>query len=176
MNSIDWTAVGSITSSIGVIAAIVFFIFENRRSKFSRAIDILMQYDNKFDSPEFRATRRRAAEFLLSGGKSDDEEGRQAINDVLNFFENIAFLYDNNVVNAKMVWHTFASWFLPYWKTSETYIKESRSYDSTSYENSDALFNKVLAIEKKRCHNSLMVEEDYLKKFIRIETELPCNR
>jgi len=175
MYSIDWTAIGSIASSVAVIVAIIVFIIESRRSTFTRAIDILMQYDNRFDSQEFRATRRRAAKFLLSGSKKEDKEGRQAINDVLNFFENIAFLYNNKVINADMVWHTFASWFLPYWKTAEFYIKESRSYDSTSYENSDALFADVLAIEKKRSTNTPIDEKEFLKNFLKFETELPHN-
>lgn len=176
--SINWTAMASIASIISVIIAIVFFIIESRRSMFTKAIDILMQYDNQFNSPEFRAKRRRAAEFLLSGCKEEDKNGRQAINDVLNFFETIAFLYNKKVIEAEMVWHTFSSWFLPYWKAAEPYIKESRLHDSTSYEDSDILFADVGAIEKKRCFkytNKSMSEEESLKSFLKFEAELPYN-
>jgi hypothetical protein len=170
-----WTALGSIASMIGVIVAITVFIFNNRKSNFTKAIDILMQYDNKFDSPEFRAKRCLAAKFILNGSKKDDKDGQQALNDVLNFFEIIAFLFANKAINAAMVWHFFASWFLPYWKASEKYIKDSRLNDPTSYESSDKLFSAVSEIEKKRCFKN---KNDFLcdvslREFLEVEAEIP---
>jgi len=176
MPCIDWTAVGSIASSIGVIVAIFTFIYESRRFRFTKAIDILMQYDNRFDSPEFRATRRRAAKFLISGNKKEDKDGRQAINDVLNFFETIAFLYKNKIIKANMVWHTFGCWLLPYCKAAESYIQESRLEDPSSYEDTDTLFTDVLDIEKTSRYNRTkksIIDDESLNHILKCEAELP---
>ena len=147
MPLINWTAIGSIATSIGVIVAIVAFIIESYQYRFTKAIDILMQFDNRFDSPEFRKIRRRAAEFPLSGSKEEDKDGRQAIADVLNFFETVAFLYRNKAIKANMVWHTFASWLLPYWKASESYIQKRLLDDPNSYGETAVLFDAVWSIE-----------------------------
>lgn len=58
MHSVDWAAIGSIASAMGVIVAIVALIIESRRSMFTKAIDVLLQYDSRFDSPEFRFLTR----------------------------------------------------------------------------------------------------------------------
>jgi hypothetical protein len=179
MLCIDWTALGSIASSIGVIVAIFIFVYESRRSRFTKAIDILMQYDNRFDSPEFRATRRRAAKFLLSGSKKEDKDGRQAISDVLNFFEIIASLYKHKIIKATMVWHNFGCWLLPYWKAAESYIQESRLKDPTSYEDTDTLFNDVLDIEKTSRSNRTkksIIDDESLNYILKCEAELPSTK
>ena len=175
MSSVDWTAVGSIASAIGVIVAIIVFIVESRRFIFTRAIDILLQYDDKFNSSEFREIRRRAASYLISGSKKEDKEGRQAICDVLNFFETIALLYKNKIIKDKMVWHTFSSWLLPYRKAAESYVVECRLQDPTSYEDTDILFKDILAIEQKRGGNVIgksMIEVESIHSFLIYETEL----
>jgi hypothetical protein len=175
---IDWTAIGSIATSIGVIVAVVAFIIESHRSRFTKAIDILMQFDKRFDSPEFRETRRRAAEFLLSGSKEEDKDGRQAIADVLNFFETVAFLYRNKAIKANVVWHTFASWLLPYWKAAESYIQICLLNDPNSYGETAVLFDAVWSIEQKHLHDRTeksIITEKSLNSFLKSEAELPHN-
>jgi hypothetical protein len=178
MDTIDWTAIGSISSSIGVIVAIIIFIFQSRRAMLTKAIDILMQYDKRFDSTEFRLIRSRAAKYLLSGNKKEDGDGRQAISDVLNFFEAVAFLYKNKIIKADMIWHTFASWFLAYWKAAELYIQESRLEDPTAYEDTNTLFDAVLTIEKKARFNRTKksIDDEYVKHVLECETELYIKR
>ena len=178
MPLIDWTAIGSIASSISVIVAIVVFIIESRRSRFTKAIDILMQFDNRYDSPEFRKIRRSATEFLLSGSKEEDRDGRQAIADVLNFFETVAFLYRNKAITANIVWHTFASWLLPYWKAAESYIQKRLLDDPNSYGETAVLFDAVWSIEQKQLHDRTIqsiITEESLKRFLIAETELGPN-
>lgn len=175
MPCIDWTAIGSIATGIGVIVTVIVFIVESRRSRFARAIDILMQFDSRFDSPEFRGIRRCAAEFLLSGAKEEDRDGRQAIADVLNFFETVAFLYRNKVIEANMVWHTFASWLLPYWKASDSYLRRRLLDDPNSYRETAVLFEAVWSIEKKELHDRTeqsIVTEESLTRFLKTEVEL----
>jgi hypothetical protein len=175
MPLIDWTAIGSIATSVGVIVAVVALIIESRRSRFTKAIDILMQFDNRFDSLEFREIRCRAAEFLLSGSKEEDKDGRQAIADVLNFFETVAFLYRNKAIRADMVWHTFASWLLPYWKAAESYVQRRRLDDPNSYGETAVLFDAVWSIEQKQIRDQTeksIITDESLNRILRSETEL----
>jgi len=176
MLCIDWTAIGSIATSIGVIVAVILFIIESRRSMFTKAVDILMQYDNRFNSQEFRKIRRRAAEFFLSGSKEEDKDGRQAIADVLNFFETVAFLYCNKAIKANMVWHTFASWLVPYWKAAESYTQKRLLDDPNSYRETAVLFDAVWSIEQEQLHDHTeksIIKGESLNRFLKSEAELP---
>jgi len=176
MLCIDWTAVGSIVAGFGVIASLMLGIREIKRARFSGAIEILMQLDARFETPEFRAARRRAAEFLIAGSREDDAHGRQAIADVLNFFETVAFMHRNNAIGTDMVWHTFASWLLPYWKAADSYVQRRIHEDPNSYRETANLFDAVLTIEKRelrsRSDESVLTKEA-VDRFLKSEAELP---
>ena len=176
MLSVDWTAVGSIAASVGVIATITAMIVESRRARFSHAITILMQLDERFESPEFRETRRLAAAYLKAGRPSVDALGRQSLADLFSFFENLGYLVRNSAIDSEMVWHTFGTWFLPYWKAGEGFVNEAQAHDPSRFKECSGLYDKVLVIEEReqnyRSENSI-VSKPQIERFLNAEASLP---
>lgn len=115
MSASEWMP---IIASIGLIITVIFQIVEWRRSRFARGLETIAALDARFESPEFREIRRRAAAYHLAESK-DDRAGEEAAITVINFFETIGFLQEKKVLDSNMVWHFFASWLIPYYVASD---------------------------------------------------------
>jgi hypothetical protein len=131
--------------------------------------------DDRFESPEFRETRRAAATHLLSGGDADGA-GAAAVADVLNFFETVAFLYRKEVLDAETVWHYFASWLLPYYASCEQHIAKEQHEDPNCYRELKPLQEAVFRIEEReRSYQGAnrLSAKPYLEQFLERESTLP---
>jgi hypothetical protein len=168
-------AVSAIISAAGVIVAIGANILESLRSRSAAAIQHIMQLEAKFESPDFRGTRRRAASFLLAGQPLDDAPGRLALEDVLNFFELVAFLRHKRAVNADVIWHGLSSWLIPYFELSAQYVKECRKDDPAVYRYLDSLYDAVAAIDKRWRPSGAASQghQDFLRDESRLFVPLP---
>lgn len=134
-----WSA---IIAAIGVIVAIGFQILEWRRSTFARGLDTIASLDSRFESPEFREIRRRAAMYFLNPNHTD-RAGYEAASTVLNFFETVAFLHGRRVVDTEVVWHFFASWLLQYYFAADQLIASCQTVDPACYEKLTLLYESI---------------------------------
>jgi hypothetical protein len=175
MTSASWIAIGSIAGCVGVIVAIGAIIVESRRALFMKGIEIVMQMDARFETPEFRQLRRIAARHLLDGRPAHDAEGAQALADVLNFFETLAFLHRRNAVSIDMIWHTFGTWILTYIKAADEYLKRRQAKDPNCFRDACHLFEAVWAQEEKEGNfrgDQSVIGKDNLAHVLTLEASL----
>jgi hypothetical protein len=139
---VDWNAVAALAGVAAAVAAIAALVAESRRSRFAQAVELLLRFEDRFASPDFLTTRRRAAEGLATGKPSE-------VDDVLDFFETIGMLVQKKALDKEMVWSSFAYWLLRYTAAARKYISESRSADPAVWRNLVYLRNIVDAIETR---------------------------
>jgi hypothetical protein len=173
MTAEAWSA---LASSLGVIVAITALIIQTHRTGFVHSIDLASHLDAKFEMPEFRDTRRRAAQRLRMDDEHD-ETGLDAIRDVLNFFETLGFLYRKNAIGSELAWHYFASWLVPYWHAAAWYVKERQETDPNCYREIPDLVNAIMNVEKgKRGSRKDLLHftsADAIRGFLEFEAQLP---
>jgi hypothetical protein len=152
MEGIQLSAEGwsALASSIGVVVAIIALIVESKRARFTQSIDVISTLDNRFETPEFRETRKKAATYLINKDEEDDE-GKEAVMSVLNFFEVVGYLYINRVISGPTAWHFFSSWLIPYYYTSSSIISDRQKDDPNCLCELTKLYQCVRRIEEK-CH------------------------
>lgn len=159
---------------IAVLAAI-WAIWANtlewKRSRFIKGIELLDTYRCDFSDEPLRNKRRQAARYLLEE-KRDHNNPPEALVDILDFFECIAYLKKRKLFEIETVWHFFASWILPYVAAANEEIKRIRSDDSTLFEDLLNLYTDIESIEKKRhpSHKSFhIVSPPEVKSFLKGE-------
>lgn len=96
-----WQVISSIASAVAALAAFITAIimaYQSRLMRQSICVDVLLRLDAHFNSPDMKAVRRKAASFLLQRFQShvllpdDEHKCCVALDDLLDFFEGIAFL------------------------------------------------------------------------------------
>jgi hypothetical protein len=148
---IDWTAIGSIATGIGVIWAVEQSRRERKHSRLALGIQILLEYEAKFESIEWRQKRAAAARHLL-GSDPNPTRGERAVTDVLNYFEMICSLVQQDILDIRAVWHSFGGWILSYYRLAESYVTVWRKENSSSLKDLGDLYDRILRIElAERC-------------------------
>ena len=161
-------------TGVGVMVAVSALIIESRRARFTHSIEIITQLDSRFETPEFRETRRRAAAHLLASDPSD-RAGYEAVRVVLNFFETAAFLWRRKAVPADAIWHYFGSWLLPFWVASASRIADARQDDPNCYADLDLLRDAVAKVERKKLGRAQLglASKQAVQEFLKEEASLP---
>lgn len=149
IGSFNWTAIGVFVTAASLIATVWIAIKESRSSRFAKGVDLLLHFEARFESPEFRQVRAKAAHYLQAGHPAGDLTGRQALADLLNFFETIAFMKRHRLVSAEMVWHSFATWLLPYSVACKQFIDARRNADNNAFAQFCSLSEDVERVEER---------------------------
>ena len=147
----DWTALGSIATGIGVIVAVEASRREHKHSRIALAVELLLRYEHRFESDEWRRTRVRAALFLI-GRDGDEHKGERAVTDVLNFFEMLCSLVDQKVLELRPVWHSFGGWMLSYRRLAEQHIAKWQAENAANFKDFCTTCDNLMRIEvAERC-------------------------
>ncbi len=164
----DYNAIPVWTAVVASLTAIIALLCESSRSRFQLGVDMLLKFNDKFASDEFRKARRKAARGLKQGTNDDAD-------DVLDFFEMIGLLVRRKAINEKFVWHSFFYSVHRYCLLSKDYIASSRKEDATIWEDLIWLHSRLTKLEKKlrRCSDDgLKVSTEELNDFIKYEQEI----
>lgn len=124
----------SMLSPLVLAAAVSAQIAGWRKDRFSRSLSTLTVLDARFESPDFRELRRKAA-YFLKDGPVYDQAGREALSAVLNFFETIGFLLAKQAVDAETVWRFFGPRLVHYHAAAQDEIKTYRLTHPGAYLN-----------------------------------------
>jgi hypothetical protein len=171
MSAEAWSALAAV---VGVIVTAIFQLLGWRRDRIARGMESIAALDSRFESPEFREVRRRAAAHL-SAPDSPTDGGEEAVRTVLNFFEAVGFLYSSKLVTAKSVWVFFSSWLIPYYAATENLSTTLRLEDPNSYSELERLHRDVCKIERKAHPSgdvSYLTTPEALRTFLHREASL----
>jgi len=130
----------AIFTALAAFAALGTAVAAFRQVKMSRqsiSVDALLRLDAHFNSPAMKDTRRKAASFLLwqrfnSHVALPDTQNkcRIALEDLLDFFEGIAFLSTKKgTPDPESVWCFFFHWIDHYYWAAKDYIEQAQKTD-----------------------------------------------
>lgn len=160
-----WAAIGA------VLVALIAFLSESKRWRFSLSVDLILRLDSYFNSSEFKKIRKKAATVILS--KTSKKEEMVSVEDVLNFFEMVAFLTRRRALDSEMVWYIFSYWMLRWYYCAKDYIDMTRKNDPTIWADLVKMNEKrFIKIEKRKCRLVLVPFELELENFLKDESNL----
>lgn len=143
----------------------------NKQLEFSATtlkINTTMELDKSFNSRELKSLRTKAAKAI----RNKDYESYD-VDDVLDFFEQVAMLLVRGIIDEKIVWHTFFWWFHRYYSLSQPFINTRREKEPTIWEDLPGLYRKMLKIEKSKDPKfNEELDDDDIKEFLDTEEKL----
>lgn len=95
----------------------VVFLSAKRRERFKLGIDLILKLGERFESAAMREHRAAAALAL----RKSDEGDIPALDSVLDFFEDVAFLVRRGAVDVEAVYEFFSHWIEIYARASAEY-------------------------------------------------------
>ena len=107
-------------------------------------LDSLWHFDAQWSSDGMMDARSAAAAALLDGRPSHD------IDDVLDFFDQIALLLNRGVLDDEMVCYEFYWPMANYWSASQEYIRQVQHEAPGAWEQLAAVMPRLTTIEARR--------------------------
>lgn len=148
--------------SFGVILCILI----SRQSWEEKSESRLDNLDKRF--VEMSAIRVGAAQTLL-GNKQDNG----AIEDVIDFFEDIGFHLKKYRVEEEEVYHRFSHYILLYYEAAHERVIERLSREGDTWEHVPYLYDVILKIKNKKIPSyPKKLSPEKLREFLEIEANL----
>jgi len=116
--------------------------------RFSNNADLILKLDDKFNNKDFVETRKRAASLIKSG--KIISENKDAIEDILDFFETIGLMVKKGGLDKEIIWHTFFYNIHGYYIYTKDFItSQQKEYSTNRYKEFIYLHDETLKIELK---------------------------
>jgi hypothetical protein len=178
-----WQVISSIASAVAALAAFITAIimaYQSRLMRQSIGVDALLRLDTHFNSPDMKAIRRKAASFLLQRFQShvllpdDEHKCCVALDDLLDFFEGIAFLsLRKGTPDPESVWCFFFGYIDYYLHAAKEHIQQAQKDDPMQWQELIRFHDQLISIERKHHRKGYEPpEEDQLRRFLEDEMQL----
>jgi hypothetical protein len=178
-----WQVISSIASAVAALAAFITAIimaYQSRLMRQSICVNVLLRLDAHFNGPDMKAIRRKAASFLLQRFQShvllpdDEHKCRVALDDLLDFFEGIAFLsLRKGTPDPESVWCFFFGYIDYYLHAAKEHIQQAKKDDPMQWQELIRFHDQLISIERKHHRKGYEPpDEDQLRRFLEDEAEL----
>jgi hypothetical protein len=148
---VDWAAVAGLAACLVAASSLTVAVAVLREVRGSQAwqritlsLDTLWRFDNEWRAPEMSASRSAAAAGLLDGRPT------AAVGEVLDFFDEIAFLIDRGALDEETVWYRFYWPMASYWFASQDYVQRMRHDNASSWEHLARVMPRLATLESQR--------------------------
>lgn len=131
------------------LVAVIALMAESRNSRMALTADVMLRVQDKFDSPRMLKVRRRAVEAIQDFRNKKTETLSDDVDDVLDFFEEVALLVRRNVIDKRAARHAFYHWLDGYWWASVEYINTKREKDTTLWEDLCWLHSQLVQLKNE---------------------------
>jgi hypothetical protein len=164
------TAATRHASLLGWFAGIIVFWWQVERARFNQRVDLIIKLSERFDRPEMRKLRAKAAQALQDERVSEIGP----VDDVLNFFEELGFLLTHRAVDIESVYEFFEEWVTGYWQLAEQSLREKWMTDQrhSTYSNLRKMISMLRDHELVRTGFELQRSAQDIKEFLSGETGL----
>lgn len=108
----------------------------------------IIKLTDKFDSHDFQEKRKRAAQACLN--HLEDKNPGVVIEDILDFFDDVAFLVTKGALDTEMMWHPFYHWVRMYYQAAEQYIIARTKEEPTVWNYLCAIYPRLTEMEKSK--------------------------
>ena len=162
-----WIMLTALASCGLVIVSLITSALQIRTSKNLASVQVLITYEQKFDSEDMLAARSKLAIQLLN--KAPHQEMQE---DVLNFFESIGLLLRLKCLNKEMVWANFSYFAIRWEYVCKDYIKEERMLkdnDTTIFEEFEGLVKLMYEMEikkRKKTREQITPSNEKIQEFL----------
>jgi len=155
-----------------VLGVVVFFVGiytyvdQMGRSRFAHKTDTMFKLREQFSGKGMLKARAGAARHLIANDKGHD----QNVDEVMDFFEDVAFLLRRDAIDVESVWQYFSYWSEAYWQAALYYRMEKRRNGHLQDEvwvEQDALRECI-----KRFKPVAEMSSEALQRFLKDETEV----
>jgi len=157
----DWLEILSKWLPIGASVSLVIFVgIEIGLMRVNTTVDLMLRYEDRFNSPHLRKSRKCTAraclDVLKKEGEPNQNESRFSSHDqtifltILDFFESLGLLVRKARIKPDIVWSLFGDWIENYYSMFKEEISKMREKDSSLYENLIWLGKKMEATNRKR--------------------------
>jgi hypothetical protein len=148
-NALGWfTAIGAFLAA----AAAIYAAWETRKQvqalQTSLQIESGLKLSQEFDSPEYEEKRKAAATACAARIKYRD--AGLEVENILDFFDDLAFLVRKAALDEEWVWHRFYHWIRIYMQSSEKYIATRTEKEPRVWEDLLWLYPRLNLLEKMR--------------------------
>ena len=148
---VNWSALAALAACVTAVAAIGVVVTtvsqvrqETQRVLFNSGLDSLWHFDAQWSSDGMMDARSAAAAALLDGRPSHD------IDDVLDFFDQIALLLNRGALDDEMVCYEFYWPMANYWFASQEYVRQVQHEAPGAWEQLAGVLPRLTAIEARR--------------------------
>ncbi len=168
----QWIPIIMAFIAIGSLATTIYFGHKQQEnSKAVLSVQLVMKFDDLFDSNLMRDSRRSFAKAILERKEPPDE-------DILGFLDTMGFFVKRGSLDLEAVWNEFGYYVLYYWPAAESYVKQIRTtdHDESYYENIEWLYKELLKEDVSRHHGKRAQEipsKQELNDFLKDEASLP---
>lgn len=161
-------SLGAVAAVATAVVAVVALWIQNDAFKASLASDQSMKLDDRFNVPEFRRIRARAARALRDHVSEEDAE------DVFDFFETVGLFTRRRVLDEEIVHSFFFHWINIYWVAGKDHIAKKQRDVSSAWKDFGELYLKVLKIEKREDPSSkdIDISDERLAQYLNDEIAL----
>ena len=149
--SVDWSALTALAACVTAVAALIVTVTtvsqvrqETQRVLFNAGLDSLWHFDEQWNSDGMMDARSAAATALLDGRPSHD------IDEVLDFFDQVALLLKRGALDEEMVCYEFYWPMANYWFASQEYIRQVQRDAPAMWEQLAGAVPRLAAIEAQR--------------------------
>jgi hypothetical protein len=165
----DWQTM--IVGTLGVIVTIVTVLVTVYRLKVTLQTESLLKLMDKFDSKPFREKRIAATKACLC--KLESKDPGDDVDDLLDFFDDVAFLVKIGALRKTMMHHAFYHWVRLYFQASEKHIVDYRTAEPTVWANLWWVYPHLKALEKAKSRGTYKEKRDDATLKIDLEKEMP---
>lgn len=144
------TFIYNVAPMLAVLLSVGTLVVSLRHNRFSMGVEILARLQREFDGESMRIIRARASKSLLHPSTRENRD----VDDILDFFENVALLEKRGAIDIELVWHAFYYWFTVYFDMTRAYRIEARTEDSTQWEDIERLYVRIQAEQMRRAEKA----------------------
>jgi len=151
------TAIFTALAAFAALGTAIAAFLQIRMSRQSISVDVLLRLDAHFNSPDMKAVRRKAASFLLWQRfnphlvlPDTQNKCRVALDDLLDFFEGIAFLsLRKGTPDPESVWCFFFGYIDYYLHAAKEHIQQAKKDDPMQWQELIRFHDQLISIERK---------------------------
>ncbi len=155
-------------------AAMIGIVYQVRETKRSRSAEALAKYRDIWESESMRKRRRRLASALLED-MTVETIPAAVIEDIANFFEDVATAYRERYLSLYSVYSMFHDDSVHYWfAIGSAYARELRDDPKVSqeYRDFELMVRDLQGMERKKTGSAPEPDAQDLRKYLEVEAQL----
>jgi len=159
----------SMAQFFAITVSLIFIYRQVRAQRQTNLLQTLNSLDNRWNSVEMLASRKRACETYLT----DQLKIKREQCDVISFFEDIGVYLEKKVFDSDSLWDKYSYYIEHYWAMYQPHIVEFRATtkDPTWYEKFEMLKDRMEEVSKKKGLKTVGKTKEEIKKFIAAEKD-----